>query len=384
MKSTARRHVVHAQQGRGRVQGGLDRPQGAGAPVGRAAAGDRARRSPCARRPAAAAGPGRTARAAGAAPRSTRPGVLARSNPGSSTSASSATPASSAAATRSSSSAATSAHHVVVVGERPSSWARARVWVITSAAPELGAHGGQGRLGQSRDVVEHGRAGIQRRLRGARAPGVHGHGHAGVGQPPHQRHDPLGLLLLGHRLAVGAPGLAAHVDDVGALASTSAKARSASSPGVLGALAVRERVGRRVHDAHDQRRALRHLDGRAGPARASCRLGDGLAGHQALQRGDARSTAPARPPPARRPSPAPRPWPRPRRGPRASPGAHSVRASSSPSRVRRSSTSSTERACSRRAANGASTSRSGRSGTIRWASCGRSSAMRITSTAAWP
>ncbi len=160
----------------------------------------------------------------------------------------------------------------------------ARVCVITSAAPErahMDASAGSARPETSLSMAA---PASRAASRGAGAPRVHRHGDAGVGQAPHQRDDPLGLLGLGHRGPVGAAGLPAHVDDVGALVDQGEGALGQLAR-VLRALAVRERVGGRVDDAHDQRRPLRRSRRRAGGGPASCRLGDGLAGHQALQGG---------------------------------------------------------------------------------------------------
>ena len=116
-KSRAAATSCTRRMARAAVHGEAQRRQRAGvAPGGRAARSAR-RRSPCATRPPAAAGPARPARAGGAAARSTRPGSCPGRGRDRGSAPSSPTPRSRASAMRSSRNSRTSATTSLVVGK---------------------------------------------------------------------------------------------------------------------------------------------------------------------------------------------------------------------------------------------------------------------------
>ena len=114
---------------------------------------------------------------------------------------------------------------------------------------------GERRVAQARDVVDHARARRDRRLRDLRLVGVDRDEHVVLGDDPlDQRHHALDLLGGGDGRAHADRRLAADVDDRRARRHVRGGAGGARLE--VGQLAgVGERVGRRVDDAHQQRRA---------------------------------------------------------------------------------------------------------------------------------
>ena len=371
----ARAGCCHAQ-----VERGLDRAERAGVALGRAAAGDRAdevlardRQQQRAAeglqlgqppedldRLARAACPGRSPGSSTIRPRSHRARARSRSAPPAARRCRSPRPA-------------TSAYSLT--------FGLARVWVITSSAPCSRAQVGQRRVGQAAHVVHHRRARLQRRPRRARRarcpptrlrprpPGARS--PARRARPPRPRTPPRGRCGRTRRPRRRSPRPR----------STSCKPALDQLVQVLGALAVRERVGRRVHDPH-QRGGRLDAELLLAPAAASCRAPAPAAPGT---RPSARRPAPVdlratrrRPSPARRHRPRHR-LRRPRRRARSGGGRRAARGGCG---------AAARRPASAPARGGRRTAprppgRAGRGSTAP-ASSGDSAASSSTSTAAWP
>ena len=125
------------------------------------------------------------------------------------------------------------AHHVVVRGERLRLRRRAGVRDHERRAG-VGARAGDALVGQAAHVVDHRCTGLERGARHRPAPGVHGHERALRGEALDERDHPRDLLLHGHRLGVGAAGLAAHVHDRRAVRRAAPSARATSSSSSFG------------------------------------------------------------------------------------------------------------------------------------------------------
>ena len=118
-----------------------------------------------------------------------------------------------------------------------------------------GADVGERRVAQARDVVDHARPRRDRRLRDLRLVGVDRDQHVVLGDDPlDHRHHALDLQRGGDGRAQAGGRLAADVDD--RRARRHVRGGAGGPRGEVGQLAaVGERVGRRVDDAHQQRRA---------------------------------------------------------------------------------------------------------------------------------
>ena len=242
----------------------------------------------------------------------------------------------------------------------------------------LGARVGQRRVGQRAHVVDHRRAGVERRARHRRAPGVHRHRDPGAGQPLDHRHHaarspPRRAPARGRCGRTRRPRRSARRRPPRARARCAASASGVRSPGSENesgpAFTMPMRSGRpgSSSSVRSRRRSLT----RSPPAPRSPR-----AGQLAAARGPPPAPPRARPRARRSMRASSQPSSAPiasatARGPAAS-GAVSSRAASRPSRVRRSSTSrhrarlllDAPRTAPRPA-------RSGSSGTIRRAELGR-------------
>src|SRR5699024_3568939 len=117
---------------------------------------------------------------------------------------------------------------------------------VPAVAPgHCGGHPGVGHA--PGDVVDDAHPGVQGGLGHGGAHGVHTHRHAGVDHRPGHGHHPLQFLGLADALCPGTGGLAAHIDDVGALVQQ----RAAVGDGDVGLeplTAVAEGIGGHVHD----------------------------------------------------------------------------------------------------------------------------------------
>src|SRR5690606_16812230 len=118
--------------------------------------------------------------------------------------------------------------------------------------PGGGHHGDHGRVGESAaDVVDEGGPGDEGLFRDGGPHGVDGDGDALRGEAADHRDDPPEFLGLVDAGGAGAGGLAADVDEVGALRDQVEAALDGGAR-VEPAAAVGEGVGRHVDDSHDR------------------------------------------------------------------------------------------------------------------------------------
>jgi hypothetical protein len=123
---------------------------------------------------------------------------------------------------------------------------------------------------ERRDVVDDRRAGLQRRRGHSGLGGVDREPRRAAGEPLEDRHDAPQLLGLADRLGAGAGGLAADVENVGSL-GRQPPAVGDGGLRIRPRAAIGERVGRDVHDAHDDRVANVGLHCRGHGSQASGR-----------------------------------------------------------------------------------------------------------------
>jgi hypothetical protein len=117
----------------------------------------------------------------------------------------------------------------------------------------LGDHGAERRVElEAADVVDEGRAACDSLTRNGRLVGVDADDRAGRREPLDDRQHAPQLLVVVQRVRAGARGLAADVQDVGAILDHP-QAVVHGPFGIVAEATVRKRVGRHVDDAHDQR-----------------------------------------------------------------------------------------------------------------------------------
>ena len=103
---------------------------------------------------------------------------------------------------------------------------------------------------EARDVVEDVRTCVKRGSRDTRMARVHRDEHAAPHKGLDHRNDTSNLLVLPHRGKTGTRGLAAYVDEVGAVVEHLVGPGKRLGKGVVSA-SVAERVGRHIEHAHD-------------------------------------------------------------------------------------------------------------------------------------